>query len=69
VRVLHCVLIYWKTKKADILECRPSLPEHRRNVYVIGQKAIEDELAELGLEWHGGTVRSCVHSMAQEPVH
>ena len=33
----------------------PSLPEERRGIYLIGQKALEEELAELGLKWTGGT--------------
>ena len=40
----------------DSALCSPSLPEHQRHVYVIGQSALEEELAALGLTWHGGTV-------------
>jgi len=32
----------------------PSLPHDRRGIYLIGQKAVEQELHELGLEWSGG---------------
>lgn len=42
----------------DCPDIRPSLPEHQRHVYMIGQKALEEEMAALGLVWHGGTVSS-----------
>lgn len=39
--------------KATVL---PSIEdESKRNIYLIGQKAVEDELAEQGLTWTGGT--------------
>lgn len=41
---------------ADARMPSPSLPEHQRHVYVIGQKALEEEMAALDLVWHGGTV-------------
>jgi len=33
----------------------PSLPQDRQGVYLIGQKAIEEEMREQGLKWSGGT--------------
>jgi len=33
----------------------PSLPEHRRGIFVIGQKGLEEELASEKLTWQGGT--------------
>lgn len=46
---------------------RPSLPEDKRNIYLIGQKAIEEEMQEIGLVWHGGTVSNVLH-LAQTPL-
>jgi hypothetical protein len=35
---------------------RPTLPKDKREVYLIGQKALAEELEELGLTYHGGLV-------------
>ena len=42
-------------------DCSPTLPEDRRGIYLIGQRALEQELEELDLPFSGGTVCSFFH--------
>lgn len=55
VSICHCCDV---RRFADKGPDRPSLHEDRQGIYLIGQRALEQELEELGLSWKGGLVRS-----------